>query len=251
MRILIDSHTHSVASGHAYSTIDDLARGARKRGLAAFALTDHGPLMPGTTHPYHFGNLRVLPERIHGVRFLKGIEANIMDHDGGLDLELRLLARLDFVLAGLHEICLAPGSVEENTQALIAALRNPGVDAVSHPGNPSYPIDARAVVRAAAEHGKAIEINNSSFKIRRGSDATCLDIARLCAEFGARIVCGSDAHYWKDVGRFDAVRGVLKAARVPKSLVLSASIPAFFDFLAARKRARVAATERDAAASAP
>jgi len=134
MKIAIDTHTHSVASGHAYSTIDDLAKGARRRGLKGFVLTDHGPGLPGGTHEYHFGNLRVLPDRICGVRFLRGVETNIMDMDGRVDMDIKYLSRLDFVMAGFHEICFAPRSREENTQAMIAALANPGVDAVSHPG---------------------------------------------------------------------------------------------------------------------
>lgn len=238
MNIRIDTHTHSVASGHAYSTIDDLAKGARQRGLAAFVLTDHGPALSGGTHPYHFGNLRIIPPRIRGVRFLKGIEANIMDVDGSIDLEPKLLVRLDFVMAGFHEICFAPADSDTNTRALVSALRNPYVDAISHPGNPIYPIDARAFVTAAAENGKAVEINNSSFKIRRGSHENCLRIAELCVELGARIVCGSDAHYWRDVGNFDAVRALLKEARVPKELVLNASMKTFEAFMAERGEAR-------------
>ncbi len=241
MKIRIDTHTHSVASGHAYSTIDDLARGARRRGLAAFVLTDHGPALAGGTHPYHVGNLRVSPPRIRGVRFLKGIEANIMDAAGSIDLEPKLLARLDFVMAGFHEICFAPADAETNTQAIVAALRNPFVDAVSHPGNPLYPIDFRAFVRAAAEHGKAVEINNSSFKIRRGSHPNCLEIARLCVELGAKVVCGSDAHYWRYVGNFGDALAVLKEARVPKELVLNASMKTFEAFLETRRAARNAA----------
>ena len=56
MNIAVDSHTHSVASGHAFSTVDDLARGAHKRGLAAFVLTDHGPGMVERGYGHTLGN---------------------------------------------------------------------------------------------------------------------------------------------------------------------------------------------------
>jgi putative hydrolase len=240
MKISIDTHTHSVASGHAYSTIDDLAKGALMRGLAGFVLTDHGPALSGGTHPYHFGNLRVIPPLIDGVRFFKGVEANVMDVDGTIDLEPRLLLRLDFVMAGFHEICFPPSDRETNTRALAAAARNPYVDAISHPGNPLYPIDARAFVQAAAESGAAVEINSSSFKIRHGSHPNCLEIALLCVELGARIVCGSDAHYWRDVGNFDAALALLKEARVPAELVVNSSMMSFEAFLSDRRRSREA-----------
>ena len=73
MRIAIDTHTHTVASGHAYSTVYELALGARRARLKGFVLTDHGPGIPGGTQPYHFSNLRILPQRIRGLRFYRGI----------------------------------------------------------------------------------------------------------------------------------------------------------------------------------
>lgn len=240
MRIVIDTHTHSIASGHAYSTVDELARGARASRLKGFVLTDHGPGLTGgiTPHPYHFSNLRIIPGRIHGVRFLKGIEANIVDLEGGLDMPPAQLRKLDFVMAGLHENCFPPRSREENTLALVRALENSVVDAVSHAGNPVYPIDARAVVLAAKAKGKAIEINNSSFRVRPGSHERCREIALICMETGTRVVCGSDAHWWRDVGRFDKVLELFKEIRMPPGLVLNSSEASFDGFLAERQAAR-------------
>jgi len=244
MKIRIDTHTHSVASGHAYSTIDELARGARRSGLRGFVLTDHGPDMPGSTHPYHFGNLRILPDRICGVRFLTGVEANIMDMDGRIDLAGNLCARLDFVLAGFHDICFQPRSRGDNTLALIAALANPFVDAISHPGNPLFPVDQEAVVKAAVQYGKALEINNSSFRIRKGSEETCTNLAELCAAEGALVICGSDAHYWRDVGNVAKALKVIEAAGIREDHVLNASERGFITFLEGRKVARIAAATR-------
>jgi putative hydrolase len=242
MHIAIDTHTHSVASGHAYSTVDDLARGASEAGLEGFVLTDHGPAMPGTTHAYHFGNLGVIPNPLDGMRFYKGIEANIMDREGSIDLDTPTLLRLDFVMGGLHELCLAPASREENTLAMVRALENPLVDAISHPGNSSYPIDVEAIVEAARANGKALEINNSSFKHRVKSKPFCLAIARRCAETGTRIVAGTDSHYWRDVGRFDLVLPVLEEAGVPEELVVNASVESFERFLAERRERKAAYT---------
>jgi putative hydrolase len=238
MRIAIDTHTHSVASGHAYSTLDELAAAARARGLEGFVLTDHGPAMPGGTHPWHFGNLRVLPSRIDGTRFYKGIEANIMDPSGSIDLEAHELARLDFIMAGFHEVCFAPRSSAANTEALIAALENPWVDAISHPGNPAFPVDLPEIVAAAKRLGKPLEINNSSFTIRKGSQGNCLRVARLCAEYGARIVVGSDAHYKNDIGSFERSLAVIAEAGLPESLVINAERPRFEAYLAERSAAR-------------
>ncbi|QQO11070.1 phosphatase [Breznakiella homolactica] len=238
MNIRIDTHTHSISSGHAYSTVDDLARGARKRGLAGFVLTDHGPSLPGGTHAYHFGNLRILPEKINGVLFFKGIEANIMDLEGAIDLGQKYIMELDFVMAGFHEICFAPRSREENTRAMAAALANPFVDAISHPGNRIYPIDIEAVVQAAADHGKALEINNATFRVRPGSEENCRAIARLCAEKGVYLCCGSDAHYWEDVGNFTKAKLLLKEAGASPDRLINSSVESFRDFIAQRRTAK-------------
>jgi putative hydrolase len=244
MRIAIDTHTHTVASGHAYSTVYELALGARKRHLKGFVISDHGPALSGGTHPYHFGNLRVLPERIRGVRVYRGVEANILDLGGGIDLEPELLARLHFAYAGFHEICFPPRNAADNTKAMIAAIRNPYVDAISHPGNPIYPIDMEAVVEAAKEFGKAIEINDSSFRVRAGSSGPCAKLARICAERGALVVCGSDAHYWADVGRLDTALAAIEAGGVAVERVINATKASFEAFVERRSTEKEAALGR-------
>ena len=50
MKYIIDTHTHTVASGHAYSTLIENAKAASAKGLKALAVTDHGVAMPGGPH---------------------------------------------------------------------------------------------------------------------------------------------------------------------------------------------------------
>ena len=61
MKIIADTHAHTLASGHAYSTIREMAAAARERGLKALALTEHAPKMPGTCGLFYFQNLDVVP----------------------------------------------------------------------------------------------------------------------------------------------------------------------------------------------
>jgi putative hydrolase len=244
MKIQIDTHTHSTASGHAYSTIDDLARGARRRRLKGFVLTDHGPALPGGTHPYHFSNLRILPDTIGGVLFFRGVEANIINIEGQLDLTPVYLRKLDFVMAGLHEACFKSLDREGNTRLLATVLANPFVDGLSHPGNPSFPVEIEEVVKAAARYGKTLEINNSSFRVRPGSEKNCLEVARFCKKHGALISCGSDAHYWEDVGNFTKALILLKEAEVPPELVINSSLERFREFSGRRRAVRNAEEEK-------
>lgn len=213
MLFLVDTHVHTVASGHAYSTIQEIVNEAKNKGLELIAMTDHGPAMPGGPHLYHFGNLRVLPRVMNGVEILKGVEANILDFDGTLDVPEEYLLKLDIVLAGMHYICYTSGTVEENTQAYLKVLENPLIDVIVHPGNPAYPFDYHQVVEKAIEKGVAIEINNSSLNgSRRGSMENCWEISRIIGQKGAKVVLGSDAHIALDVGRLkDAYDLVIEA----------------------------------------
>ena len=221
MKIEVDTHCHTIASGHAYSTIIENAREASKKGLKMIAMTDHGPSMEGGTHKYFFMNMKVIPRKINGVYILRGIEANIMDCDGKLDLEERYLEKMDIVLAGLHSHCFTPRSVEENTTAVIEVMKNPLVDILVHLGNPKYPINIDKVVEAAKEYNTHIEINNSSLTVsRKGSRKNCILLAKKAAEINAPVSLGSDAHICYDVGNFtEALKIVKKAGISPKNIL--------------------------------
>jgi putative hydrolase len=233
MEIIADMHTHSIASGHAYSTINELAAAARARGLKALAITDHGPTLPGGPHLYHFGAMRFIPEWIAGVRILRGVEANIIATDGSIDMPDSYLAKLDFVMAGLHEFCgFDDQGIDRNTEAVLHAMAHPRIKAISHAGNPSFPVHLEELARVAAETGTALEINNSSFSIsRKGSRRNCERLAEIIAVSGAPVMVGSDAHIAQGVGEFGEAISVLEAAGIPSERVINASYPRLMEFL--------------------
>ncbi|MCX7923654.1 MAG: phosphatase [Clostridia bacterium] len=236
MKIVVDTHTHSVSSGHAYSTVQEMAREAPSNGIEMFAVTDHGPAMLGAPSYYHFGNLKILPDVIYGVRIVRGVEANIIEYTGKVDMPDEYLRRLDFAMASFHEICIAPSTVENHTNAVINVLKNPLIDAVAHPGNPQFQIDIEKVVLAAKEYNKLIEINNHSFVVRTGSEKNCKEIARKCKEYGVRIICGSDSHISFDIGKFDKVYKIFEEVDMPEDLVLNTSVEKVEQYLRDRKK---------------
>lgn len=239
MQLVADLHVHSIASGHAYSTITENARAGKARGLAAIAITDHGPALPGAPHLYHFGNMKVLPPEIEGIRVLHGVEANVMDRDGKLDVPEFYLARLDIVLAGLHTLCSPYGSVEENTRMLIKAIEHPWVDVIVHPGNPEYEVDLDAVVKAAAATGTALEINNSSLTVsRKGSESNCHLVAKMAVRHGALLMIGTDSHYHEHVGNFSSALSLISDTGVTEELVINTSMAKVEAYLKKRHLAR-------------
>ena len=87
MKYLLDSHTHTIASGHAYCTVLEMARAAANRGLELLCITDHAPAMEGTTCRDYFANLGVIDRELFGVQILMGVELNLLDTEGTVDLD--------------------------------------------------------------------------------------------------------------------------------------------------------------------
>lgn len=239
MRLVADLHTHTVASGHAYCSVNEMAHAAADIGLEMIAITDHGPNMPGGPHKYYFGNLRVVPPVIAGVRVLKGIEANIAGPSGELDLPDSMLAKLDIVFAGFHtHTGYDDSGVSKNTLALIGALENPYVDGIVHPGNPVFPVDIKEVVAAAKDLGKLIEINNASLTVTRlDSLENCIKFAERAVEYSTMVVIGSDAHHSSLVGSFDSAIRLARSVGLKSELVLNTDVSKITEFLLNRRKA--------------
>ena len=237
MQIQVDSHTHTVASGHAYSTLAENVQAAAARGIKLLAVTDHGPAMPGAPHLWFFMNLKVLPRIMDGVGILRGIEANILNIRGEIDADEQALQQLDIVLGSLHDPVFRPKSRSGNTEAVVRAMESGSIDVFAHGGNPLFPIDADEVAAAAAANNVLIEINNSSFTTSRaGSKVNCAVLAEAVARHGGRLTFGSDAHIAGKVGGFEECIAFIRDIGFPQERVLSRSGTQFLQFLRDRHR---------------
>ena len=233
--IKVDTHVHSVLSGHAFSTVWENAKIAKERGLKAFASTDHGPMVPGSPPGFHPGAMRLWPTHVEGIRLYKSCEANIKGPSGVLDIPLFYLKMLDFVVAGLHFLPEEEFGVENSTKALVAAYNNPYMDVVSHPDNPHYPVDFERLVKVAKRNGKPIEINHQSILLRSGSRDNAMALIALCKENDTMVVAASDAHICFNVGDVSAAEELLNAAKFPEELILNANFERFEQYLKKRE----------------
>ena len=247
MELIADLHTHTVLSGHAFSTVKENAQAGANAGLAMLANTDHGPAMPGASQAvYHFFNQHILPREIEGVRILRGAEVNILGDAAKMDVSPEILARLELVIGSLHDVTIEQGDERTNTDRLVAAVESGLVDIIGHPGNPYFPLEAERLVRACKEHEVAIEVNNTSMSgtVRPGSRENMRQILELCAAEQALVSVGSDAHWMDQVGRLDAAVGLLQEAGFPESLVVVADETRLQDFLAMRGERRQSALNK-------
>ena len=237
-----DLHTHTVNSGHGYSTVDELAKTASFKGLKMIAVTEHGPNMPGGPHKYYFSNMSILPEEMYGVKILKGIEANILD-DGQIDLSEERLKTLDFIAAGLHhDTGHNLKNIVDYTNATIKAIENPIVNMITHPASIYYPINIKEVVKAASMNNVILEVNASSFnpnkESTRGSKKITVKLCKLAKRYGVPLSLNSDAHFHSHVGEVHYLFEILKEAGITNNDLINTSvrqIEAFIDNKLIRK----------------
>lgn len=234
MRIIADTHTHTVASTHAYSTILENAKFASENGILYLGMTDHAPMICDAPHIWHFRNLGAIPEKLFGVRILKGAEVNILN-DGEIDLDEGTLSMLEWVVASYHRPACPPDNIFEHTKAYINIAKNPRVTVIGHSGSPEYEYDFEKAIKAFKEYDKVVEINSHTFEARRASVKNCTEIARLCKKYEAKIVVNSDAHFAYDIGRVDSALQMLSEIDFPSKLVINSSKELFEEFLKSKK----------------
>ena len=217
-------HTHTVASGHAYCTIKEMAKTASEKGLSMLGISDHGPAMKGSITDVYFYNLRIIPRELYGVELLIGAELNIVDYDGTTDVEERGKRNLDYAIASLHTLCIKPGTREENTRAIVKAMENPYVNIIGHPDDKRYPLDYEQVVRAAKENRVLLELNSASLDpngIRRDCRDLDAEMLKCCEKFDAPVIFGSDAHFDDRIAFFDRQISLVEEVGFPKELVMN------------------------------
>lgn len=222
MKYALDVHTHTIASGHAYSTLMENAKAASEKGIKVLGTTEHGITMPHSPHIWYFHNYRVLPREMYGVTMLYGTEANIIDYDGNLDMDDFTLDKMDIVIGSIHDEVYKVGNVEENTEAFIKVIKSGKVDIIGHLGNPEVPVDFERIIKCAKEEDVLIEINNSSFTTSRvGSFSNCKEIALLCKKYNTKLIINSDAHFCTLIGEFTQAVNMLESIDFPEELIIN------------------------------
>lgn len=230
MKLVLDAHTHTIASGHAYSTLLENVSYAAENGIELLGITDHAPAMEGGTQPSYFINFSTIPREIKGVQVRMGAELNIIDYDGKVDLDKFYLERMDYAIASLHPPCIPFGTLEENTNAILRVMENPYVKILGHPGDPRYPIDCKAIVDKSEETGTLIEINDASLKpdgFRKGSEVYIAEILALCGKKGVPVILASDAHFASHIGHFENALRIIEETGFPEELIVNRSVDMF------------------------
>ncbi len=197
-----DLHVHSNWDG-GVNSIEEMANIARKMGYEYIGISDHTKFLrieKGLDEKKLAQRDKEI-DKINSkfkiqnskLRLLKGCEANIMN-DGSIDIRDEYLAKLDYVIAGIHSNFKMPK--EKTTERMIKAMRNPNVDIISHPTGrilkrrEEYQIDFDRILRVAKETGTILEIN--SFPERLDLNDQNIHRAKTA---GVKMVVNTDSHY--------------------------------------------------------
>ncbi len=240
MKILVDTHTHTIASGHAYNTMEEMICYASKKGMEVLCITEHGPAMPGSCHEFYFSNMHILKKKKTPIKVLFGCEANIINSSGKLDLSDFSCSRQDIIIASLHKATFTSlNTKENNTNALIGACHNPNVSILGHIDDGTFPIDYRKVVEVAKATNTIVELNNSSqnpegFRINTRENA--LTVLQLCKELEVPICMSSDAHMKEEIGDFCYIKKLLIESDFPESLIINSDKDTFLSYLNKKKK---------------
>lgn len=250
-RMTFDLHTHTViytAGGrrilHAKGSVEENAAAAAEKGLTAIGISNHGPghLTYGMERSAVAAlreEIRQAQERHPEIKIYLGVEANIINPSGHLDVPEADFPRFDYVMAGYHYgifgeqpfraaalhggnwLCkklppllgLAGRPLKKaNTRRVVEAVRENGIKVLTHPGDKG-PLDIEAVAAACAASGVWMEINNYH------RDLT-VEAIRRAAKYDVSFVIGSDAHIPERVGCFErALERAFAAGISPERIV--------------------------------
>lgn len=231
---VMDLHTHTIASGHAYNTIYEMARSASEKGLKLLGITDHGPAMMSAVPRNYFNNFKMLPRELYGVKVMFGCELNILDYEGNVDLEPFMLKKQDFAIASIHKACYTIGTPVQNTDAYVNTMKNPYIQIIGHPDDTEIPVDYEGLVLAAKENHVLLEMNSESLHprcARKGTYANYLIMLEFCKKYDVPIVLDSDAHCEVDVGNHARSIGILENVGFPQELVINRSMRAAVEYI--------------------
>ncbi|MGB3367669.1 MAG: PHP domain-containing protein [Acidaminobacteraceae bacterium] len=221
MNIYGDYHTHTIYS-HGLGTIEDNVKAAIEIGLSEIAISDHGPGHMGfgikrSKYQEMRDVIDELSVKYPNIKILLGLEANILDIEGNIDVDDHILELNDILLAGyhfgskptklfrdmhMHYLNYRSGKLKDlsklreiNTVSIINAINKYKIDLITHPGAKG-PVDITRIGEAAFKRGTALEINSSHgyLSVEQLKVAMKVD--------GLEYMINSDAHKVDDIGNF-------------------------------------------------
>ena len=232
MQILADYHTHTKYS-HGKGTIEENVLEAISKGIKTIGISDHGykHLAYGIklNDIYKMREeIDKLNEKYSNIEILLGMECNILDSYGNIDINDKIIENCDYIMAGYH-FASTPTSLKRmfnhcnnymiknekskdyNTKAIINAMKNNDIFIITHPGDKGD-VYIEEIAKVAKNTDTRLEINSSHGFLNSSQLVKIKGI-------GNKFIIGSDAHIPQNVGNFDLAMKIVKEASVDLSLI--------------------------------
>lgn len=225
MKNLLDLHTHSVLSLHAYSSTTENIDAAIMKGLKYFGVSEHQPDDKGVgAHIYGVNNGITIPRHIGDLTVLYGVECNLLN-DGSIDDRRFKWDHFDYAICSIHAYVYDDVGFEGNTNNLLKVLDNPHIKILGHLDRGFYAMDYDAVIKKAKEKNVLIEINDSSLNGNKYDFArtvnTMTEMLNICQKYNVPVIINSDAHIKYEVGNYEKALKVIEDAKFPIDRVLN------------------------------
>lgn len=236
MKNLVDIHTHTVFSNHAFSSLTENVDFAVSLGMKYLGISDHQPDKDGKgAKRSNFTNLKVVPNNYRGLNILKGIELNVGPNFKNSIKDFNFLNKLDYYLAGFHTYDYeANDDIDGNTEYYIDACKIDKVKVLVHIDDGRFPCDFRKVIETCIKTDTLIEINNSSLRqgcSRLNTYENLVEIIKICKELNCPVILNSDAHIKYDVGNVDLAYGLCKDLMLSDDLIVNRNTDLFKKYL--------------------
>ena len=232
MQILADYHTHTIYS-HGKGTIEDNVKVAISKGIKTLGISDHGyKHMSYGVKKYDIARMREEIDKLNykykDINILLGMECNILDDKGNIDLNDSFSGYLDYVMAGYH-VGSTPTSLkgvinhmdnyiikcskakDYNTNAIINAMKNNSIFIITHPGDKGD-VYIEEIAKIAKETNTRLEVNSSHGFLN-------VEQLKIIKPYENKLIIGSDAHVPDNVGNFKLAIENLEKAKINLSLV--------------------------------
>lgn len=240
MKITHDMHTHTTYS-HGKNTIAEMVEQARKIGMKAITISDHG-----RSHPMfgvkkkNFAKMRAeidsLNQKYDDIDIYLSVESNITGADGNIDIGDEEKKYCDWISVGYHYGYL-PASikdifvfaipnyaarvlpflrkavVEMNTRTYVKMMERHDIKLITHPGD-KMPINIELVAKAAAENNVILEINPRHHHLNAAEISVAM-------KYPVNFAINSDAHNIHALGEMRNTPETIKAAGIPISRIIN------------------------------
>ncbi|MCF7826140.1 MAG: PHP domain-containing protein [Candidatus Marinimicrobia bacterium] len=242
-----DLHIHSLQSLCGIHSLMEIIEIATDKGVKLINLSDHGSANGKTMNFGPITDKRRVPHIIHSsngspIRFLAGIEANILNIEGDSDFPMEFYSKFDLVSAGFHDMAHELQNAhdpEMNLKALENYLKRFPLDILTHPNIKPFPLPTNSLIDLSLEYGFALEINNTNLRLNKTNLELETQMFNEAVGRGARLVENSDGHSFLEIAENESIIKFLEQlGHSGEDVFLNRSDEQLDHFLGERKQLR-------------